>query len=161
MQTIAAKARLSLNRDVRLIIRDVVMPISTADKTKGKQHVMSIVEPFILTLGFVKRPRGEFIHTTADGSEWCLRFSVPTFAPVYRIYPSIRYHVEKLIMGPITDPFQAPNTPNGIRYNFRFHLLPDTYDRCADNLIRWIQDVAMPWFNSSPTTSWINPNIPP
>ena len=136
------------------------MPIPTTDKTKGKRHIMRVVEPVVLGLGFTKHPRGEFTFTANDGSEWRLLFSVPTFAPFYRIYPSIIRVGGVPILGPLTDPYEAPNTPNGTRYNFRFHLTAETYDRCADNLIRWIHEVAMPWFQSSPTTSWRNPNLP-
>jgi hypothetical protein len=136
------------------------MPIPTTDKTKGKRHIMRVVEPVVLGLGFTKHPRSEFTFTANDGSEWRLLFSVPTFAPFYRIYPSIIRVGGVPILGPLTDPYEAPNTPNGTRYNFRFHLTAETYDRCADNLIRWIHEVAMPWFQSSPTTSWRNPNLP-
>jgi hypothetical protein len=136
------------------------MPIPTTDKTKGKRQIMRQVEPAILELCFTKNTGSEFTKISEDGRIWRILFSVPTFAPLYRIYPSINREGEKPILGPNTDPFQAPNTPNGIRYNFRFHLSPDTYDRCADNLIRWMQQVALPWFHSSPEASWTNPNAP-
>jgi hypothetical protein len=135
------------------------MPIPSADKTKGKRHIMRVVEPVVLGLGFTKLSRGEFTLTTNDGSEWRLLFSVPTFAPFYRIYPTITHPGSKPILGPHTDFYEAPNTPNGVHYNFRFHLAAETYDRCADNLVRWIHDVAIPWFRSSPTTSWRHPNL--
>ena len=135
------------------------MPIPTADKTKGKRHIMRVVEPVVLQLGFTNRSRGEFILTAPDGSEWRLLFSVPTFAPLFRIFPSLTRPGAKPFLGPYTEEYAAPNTPNGTRYNFRFHLAPETYDRCSDNLIRWLHDVAMPWFRSSPSTDWRNPNV--
>lgn len=65
------------------------MPIPTPDKAKGKKHIMGIVGPFVIDLGFTKKPRGEFTLKSKDDHEWRLIFNVPTFAPLYRIYPSI------------------------------------------------------------------------
>jgi hypothetical protein len=108
-------------------------------------------------LGFTKYSPSEFTLTASDGSEWRLLFSVPTFDSFYRVYPTITHPGSKPILGPQTEPYEAPNTPNGIRYHFSFHLAAETHDRCADNLVRWIQDVAIPWFRSSPATSWRHP----
>ena len=123
------------------------MPISSADKTKAKRHVMKIVEPFLINNGFTKSSTTEYLIPLRD-MEGRLLFQVPTFAPFYRLSLSIEHPSQSPILGPNSDSYAAPNSPNGIRYNFRFHLSPDTYERCASNITQWITDVAIPWFHN-------------
>ena len=136
------------------------MPIPTADKTKAKRYIMRIVEPAALAFGFTKHSGCEFVRAAEDSSTWRLLFGVPTFDSFYRIHTSIERACRAPILGPYTEDYEAPNHPGDTRYNFRFHLAAETCERCAGNLVRWMHAVAIPWFQSSPATSWRNPNLP-
>lgn len=135
------------------------MPILARDKARGKRRIMQVVESVLLDRGFTKRGGGEFILVAEDGTQWRLLFNAPTFAPCYRVWPSILRDGVPPLLGPDSEAYEAPITPSGVRYNFRFHLADETHNRCADNLVRWLHEVALPWFRSSPTVPWHNPHL--
>jgi len=124
------------------------MPNPPKDKTNGKRRIMRLIEPSIHQMGFLKHRQFGYVRPQPDKSEWRLLLSVPTHDCVYRICPSIMHADGSTILGPSSNAYEAPNSPNNTRYNFRFHVDADTHDRCAKNILQWLNEVAFPWFRS-------------
>jgi hypothetical protein len=116
---------------------------------------MRAVEPYLVTAGFVKLKNNEFSIRIGNNQKGSLLVYLPLRSEYYRLQTAFTNESGKLIVGPHSDPYGCPNSPNNKRYNFRlFRFHEDTYQRCAENIIEWIEDVALPWLQSKPEMDW-------
>lgn len=53
---------------------------------------------------------------------------------------------ETSIVGPWSDAYTRPDSPNGIRYNFHWTARDEDVARCAGEYCRFIADVLIDWF---------------
>jgi hypothetical protein len=137
------------------------MRFPTAEKTKAKKRVMSIVTPALLQLGFTKVRTTEFSFLIEPDCTGLLLVHLPLMSEYYCVQTALVRGKEALVEGPDSSPYGCPNSPNGKRYNFRlFHPSPETFDRCAANIMTWVEDVAIPWFGSNPKISVVGRGWP-
>ncbi len=45
-----------------------------------------------------------------------------------------------------SSPYQCKDSPNGKKYNFRFHKTDETIERCVENLFQFCVEVGEKWF---------------
>jgi len=135
-----------------------VMRFPATERTKAKRHVMRIVEPALLELGFTKVSTTEFAAGLGKDEIGWLLVSLPLHSEYYRVQVAVSHGSASIASGPHSDPYGCPDSPNGKRYNFRlFHPSPETFDRCAQSIIRWVEEVAIPWFKTEPRVSGLLP----
>jgi hypothetical protein len=132
------------------------MPIASSEKARAKRRIMKIVEPTLRGLGFAKAG-GAYALKESSGRELRLLIDSPSYAPKYRVYAWVTNPRGEHIGGPDSEYYERLHPPDGIRFDFRFHLADDTHSRCADNIVRWVLDVAMPWFQTMPSVHWSSP----
>jgi len=130
------------------------MQFPAAEKNKAKKRVMGIVTPALVQLGFKKVSTTEFALALGPDCIGLLLVHLPRYSEYYCVQTALARGVEALVVGPDSDPYGCPGSPNGKRYNFRlFHPSPETFDRCAANIMVWVEDVAIRWFRSNPRVS--------
>jgi hypothetical protein len=75
-----------------------------------------------------------------------------SFAPEFRVHPGIRVSNDAFpaaaLNGPDSHPYVCKGAPGGRVYNFAFHLAPETWVRCADEIAAYVRTVALPWFDT-------------
>lgn len=73
-----------------------------------------------------------------------------SFDSGYRIHLGIRVLNDTFqapsLNGPHSDEYRGPDSPNGSRYFLRYGPVPETIDRCAEEIHRWCVEVGEPWF---------------
>jgi len=140
------------------------VPLTGKDKTQAKQRIMAVMTPWLASVGFERiaggRTGGRFDYVAEDGARLALSIGVPTFDTIFRFW----CHWEtasgdRIAEGPLSLPYECPNTPGRKRYSFRFHRDAESHERCAANMKDWIQDELLPWFESRPVVHWSNPNV--
>ena len=140
------------------------MPLTGTEKTTAKRQVMGRIKGPIDTLGFRLvgggKTNGTFELTDAKSDVLVVFLDVPTFDTFFRIATYWRASDETVVgRGPYSLPYECPNHPGDRRYTFRFHRDSASQQRCAENIVDWIRDVALPWFREKPTGQWSNPNV--
>ena len=89
-----------------------------------------------------------------------------TFSPSFRVHVGIRVLNDLFpaaaLNGPDSDAYTRPNSPNGKKYNLRFHKTDESVESCAENIVEWWVEVGVPWFEQfSSTDALLNaPNSP-
>ncbi len=140
------------------------MPLTGKDKTQAKQRIMAMLTPWLVSAGFQRiaggRTGGRFDFVADDGARLVLSIGVPTFDTFFRLW----CHWEaasgdRVADGPLSEPYECPNTPGRRRYTFRFHRDPESHERCFTNMQDWIRDELLPWFASRPSVNWTNPYV--
>jgi hypothetical protein len=117
----------------------------------GKDKILRRLRGALAPLGFERtkptfftRPSGlvvEFIHLH--------KF---TFAPEFRVHLGLRVTNDGFpaaaLNGPDSLPYVCKEPLGGRRYNFRYHLEPETIERCASEVTAYVQTIAEPWFHA-------------
>src|SRR6187200_2618194 len=107
------------------MVRPLPMPLTGKEKTRAKQRVMARLTPWLASTGFERiaggRTGGRFDFVAQDGARLVLSIGVPTFDTFFRFC----CHWEtasggRVADGPLSGPYECPNTPGRKRYTFRF-----------------------------------------
>ena len=105
--------------------------------------------------GFARSKATYFVRKKKHIVEF-FHFHKFTFAPEFRIHTCIRVLNDPrdwiALLGFHSDPYGRPNSPNGKKYNFRYHQKDETFDRCITNIVEYTKEVSLPWFQK-----WDNP----
>jgi len=132
-----------------------------SNKDKVLRRLANILKKhdFIRTKpSFFVRERGpliEFIHIH--------KFS---FGPSFRLHVCLRVINDPrdwvALLGFDSDLYCRPNSPNGKKYNFSYHVKNETIERCVVNIHEFINEVAEPWYEKwrNPVTHFSDPGSP-
>ena len=107
---------------------------------------------------FFTRPRGAVVHF--------IHLHKYSFAPEFRVHLGIRVSDDAspaaALNGPDSHPYVCKGAPGGRVYNFGFHLAPETFARCADEIAAYVRAIALPWFEawSDPRRLLAEPDSP-
>ena len=75
-----------------------------------------------------------------------------SFAPDFRVHLGIRVSNDAFpaaaLNGPDSHAYVCKGAPGGRVYNFGFHLAPETFVRCADEIAAYVRTIALPWFEA-------------
>ena len=115
---------------------------------KGRGAILQLTKRRLVEIGYSATSPSRFTRTD-NNSTYVIELQKKRSGPQFRVWCKRGMpNDEKLKLGPHSDPFETPNSPNGRKYNLGYHLSPDTYKRCSDEICAFVEEVAEPWFRS-------------
>ncbi len=131
----------------------------------NKNKILRMVAKELKNNGFTRTKTTYFVRHRDSIAEF-LHFHKYSFAPAFRIHTCIRVLNDPrdwiALQGFHSQPFECPDSPNGKKYNFRFHKSDESIDRCVQNVVEFVEEVSEPWFKkwSDPTRLLENSDSP-
>jgi hypothetical protein len=121
---------------------------STASKAKlqvqaNHRAVLARVRKALAALGFTSKTPSTY--TTSISGQLCnVGVSKLTLMPTMRIYCSVGEDRTAVL---VSDSFQYRGNPSGRKFNFSLSRLEDNSEACASEIVAFVEQVAVPWFN--------------
>src|SRR4051812_9230071 len=120
-----------------------------AAERSGKEKVLRRLAHVLDGFGF-RRTKPTFFTRPSGLLVELVHLHKFTFEPSFRVHLGIRVMNDPspfvALNGPDSHAYVCKGAPGGRTYNFRYHVEPETIERCADELAAYVEAVAEPWF---------------
>ncbi|XZE52550.1 hypothetical protein SH139x_004251 [Planctomycetaceae bacterium SH139] len=116
---------------------------------KARNAILKNVGVWLVEQGFAKAASG---HFTRRYSDWIghVGFQKHSSGRNVRVmcHAEMTDAVQSRILGPLSDAYERPNSPNGTRYNFGWSTREQDMARCKDEYCRYLRDVVLEWLGN-------------
>ncbi|MFN7738604.1 MAG: hypothetical protein ACK5O8_20995 [Pirellula sp.] len=128
------------DRKSKLLARDKGM-------RQARDKVLRLVFHRLIASGFTKVSDGHFV-SQSEGRANHIGFQKHTSGRDVRVMAHVTINGTDgiSISGPWSDAYTLPDSPNGIRYHLKWTTKDEDIARCADEYLRFINDVLISWF---------------
>jgi hypothetical protein len=115
----------------------------------GHQKVLRRISNRLKAIGFERYKTNIFLRPKDKFTQF-IHLHKFTFNSAYRIHLGIRvlndsddfFHLN----GIDSSAYGTKDSPNGKRYNFRYHKTDETIERCVENIFQFCVEVGEKWF---------------
>ncbi len=116
----------------------------------ARDEILRRVGTWLSGVGFQRAGAGHYTRM-ADDLVWHIGFQKLSSCRSVRImcHISNRDVSSDSVMGPWSDPYACPNSPNGKKYSFGWSTREVDIAKCAEEYCRYINDVVMQWFKQN------------
>ncbi|MBY0215348.1 hypothetical protein [Paenibacillus illinoisensis] len=141
-----SKSNLELDKTSHLRRDMTAMKDKLLEKKQGELVKMKLRE-LLLPHGFFRTKPSFYTRLYEDRIEF-IHLHKLTSGPFYRVHTGIRFLLDDLDYVALNG-IQANGYKNeySIHYNFRYHKDEDSILRCANQILLFVENEAIPWFN--------------